>query len=245
MTKAKITQSQIEFALNLAKANAEAIEAQRESSPLNRADLASDPQLRDNRRAMESLLASFAVKAGLDLERFEQINSKNRADLRRILEARTAAAVKRSPSAMQALRHQAARRRKVLEHRARNIAPATAPGPFVLDAPIMISTTTGIAVDNILNEPWNSSSKIRVQNAGYTSGFEQLTFWYMWVNPENTFAVIDVSGFIGANGYCSVGSDGGFTGENRGSLLRALRPSGRPAGQLNRSGNQPISAHNT
>jgi hypothetical protein len=219
MAKPTITQSQIEFALNLAKANAAAIEAHREASPLNRADLASDPQLRDNRRAMECLLASFAVKAGLDLDRFEQINSKNQADLRRVVEAQTAAAVKRSPSGMQALRHQAARRRKVLEHRAGQIKPAASPAPFVLDTPIMISTTPGVFVDNIITEPWNSSAKIRVQNGGDSSGFDQVTFTYMWVNPEDTFAVIDVNGFIGANGYCTVGSDGGYLPGVRGSSM--------------------------
>ena len=141
MAKAKTTQSQMQFALNLAKASAATVEARREGLPLNRADLARDPQLRDNRRAMESLLASYAVKSGLDLDRFEQINSKNQADLRRVLDARTAAAVKRSPSTMQALHQQAARRRKVLEHRAAKAVPAASPAPVVLDTPIMISST--------------------------------------------------------------------------------------------------------
>jgi hypothetical protein len=168
---------------------------------------------------MECLLASFAVKARLDLDRFEQINSKNQADLRRVVEARKAAAVERSPSTKQTLRHQAARRRKVLEHRAGKIKPAASPAPFVLDTPFMISTTPGVFVDNIITEPWNSSAKIRARNGGDTSGLDQVTFSYLWVNPEDTFAVIDVNGFIGANGYCAVGSDGGLFASPRGSSL--------------------------
>jgi hypothetical protein len=98
MAKAKLTQSELQLALTLVKQSAAAREARRKASPLDRADLAGDPHLRDNRRALEALLTSHAVKSGLDLERFEQINAKNQGDLRRIGEARKAAAVKQSPS---------------------------------------------------------------------------------------------------------------------------------------------------
>ena len=146
-------------AFALREVNAATAEARREGFPLNRADLARDPQLRDNRRAMESLLASYAVKSGLDLDRFEQINSKNQADLRRVLEAKTAAAVKRSPATMQALHQQAARQRKVLEYRAANAVPATSPAPVVLETPIIITANGGLGgvmLDNTNIEPWNS-----------------------------------------------------------------------------------------
>ena len=95
MAKAKITQSQIEFALNLAKADAAANVAPRGvASELGRPRQVPATAGQSSRHG--SLLASFAVKAGLDLDRFEQINSKNQADLRRVVEARKAAAVKRS-----------------------------------------------------------------------------------------------------------------------------------------------------
>jgi hypothetical protein len=223
MAKAETTQSQMQLALNLAKANAATAEARREGFPLNRADLARDPQLRDNRRAMESLLASYAVKSGLDLDRFEQINSKNQADLRRVLEAKTAAAVKRSPSTMQALHQQAARQRKVLEYRAANAVPATSPAPVVLETPIIITANGGLGgvmLDNTNIEPWNSWAKIRVENSGDTSASDNLNFCYMWVNPDDAFeTLINVSGFIGANGFVWCASDGAWYPGNRQSGL--------------------------
>ena len=123
MAKAKITPSQLQSALSLAKHSATAHEARRKPLLLNRAELAGDPQLRQNQRALETLLASYAVKSGLDLDRFEQINATNQGDLRRAVDARKAAAIKQSSATRQALHQQVAGRRKALEYLANQAAP--------------------------------------------------------------------------------------------------------------------------
>jgi hypothetical protein len=84
MAKAELTQSRMERALMLARQGAAASEARRKPALLNRAELASDPKLRDNRRVLETLLASYAAKSGLDLDRFAQLSAKNQDDLRRV-----------------------------------------------------------------------------------------------------------------------------------------------------------------
>ena len=50
MAKATLTQSQLQLASTLVKQSAAAREARRKASPLNRADLAGDPHLRDEWR---------------------------------------------------------------------------------------------------------------------------------------------------------------------------------------------------
>ena len=139
MAKAKLTQSESQLALTLVQQSAAAREARRKASPLDRADLAGDPHLRDNRRALAALLASHVVKSGLDLERLEQINAKNQGDLQRVGEARKAAAVKESRSTMEALRQGVATRRKALEYLANKATPATSFPNVVLESPIMIT----------------------------------------------------------------------------------------------------------
>lgn len=46
-----------------------------------------------------------------------------------------------------------------------------------------------------------------------------LSFGFPWQNPPDRFAVVNVSGFILLNGFCSVFSDGGFLPRQRFSLL--------------------------
>jgi hypothetical protein len=218
MAKAKLTQSQLQLALTLVKQSAAAREARREASPLNRADLAGDPHLRDNRRALEALLASHFVKSGLDLERFEQINAKNQGDLRRIGEARKAATVEQSPGTMEAIRQGVAGRRKALEYLANKATPATSFPNVVLESPIMISETPGLVLDSSNIENWNSTAKFRIQSSN-TFAVPQLSFWYAWVNPNETFALINAASELTVNGFCLIGSDGGLFGGNRQSAL--------------------------
>jgi hypothetical protein len=46
-----------------------------------------------------------------------------------------------------------------------------------------------------------------------------LTFWYVWVNPNETFALINAAGVLAVNGFCLIGSDGGTFAGNRQSAL--------------------------
>jgi hypothetical protein len=139
MAKAMITESELQQALTLARQGAAASQARRKPALLNRAELARVPELRDNRRVRDTLLASYAVKSGLDLERFTQLSAKNRDDLERVAEARKGAAVHQSPATMQALREQVAGRRKALELLASKPPPPPPPPThIVLESPILI-----------------------------------------------------------------------------------------------------------
>jgi hypothetical protein len=225
MAQAELTQSQFQLASTLVKQSAAASEARRKASLLNRADLAGDPQLRDNRRALEALLASYFAKSGLDLEHFEQINTKNQGDLRRIGEARETAAIKQSSSNMEALREVVAGRRKALEFLTNKATPATSFPNVVLEAPFMITGTAGLVLASSNIENWNSTAKFRIDSVTSsasgpgTGGLPSLSFWYVWVNPNETFALITVSSALAFNGFVRIGSNGGtFPGDRASGL---------------------------
>jgi hypothetical protein len=225
MAQARLTQSQFQLASTLIKQSAAASEARRKVSLLSRADLAGDPHLRDNRRALEALLASYFAKSGLDLERFEQINTKNQGVLRRIGEAREAAAIKQSSNNMETLRQVLAGRRKALEYLTNKAAPAPAFPNVVLEAPFMITGTPGLVLASSSIENWNSTAKFRIDSVNSsesgpgTGGAPQLSFWYVWVNPNETFALITVSSALAFNGFVRIGSNGGALGGDRQSAL--------------------------
>jgi len=212
MSKAKLTQSQLQEASSLIKQSAAAREARRKASPLKRADLADDPHLRDNRRALEDLLASYAAKSGLDVERFEQLNAKNDGDLRRVAEARKAAAVEQSTSTMNALRQGVADRRKALQYLANKVTPATSsPNFIVLEEPFAIVPGGGIVLNSSNIEEWSSTAKLYIgqtQNGSLDEG--NLNFAYVWVNPNDTYARIDVNTMLALNGFWGIGSVGGL-----------------------------------
>ena len=46
-----------------------------------------------------------------------------------------------------------------------------------------------------------------------------MSFWYVWVNPNETFALINAAGVLAVNGFCLIGSDGGTFGGDRQSAL--------------------------
>ena len=177
-------------------------------SPLNRAELAGDPQLRENRSCAETLLASYAVKSGLDLDRFEQINGDQPgrpASRRRRPESRGRQAVARHHAGPPSTGGRPKEGPGVSRKQA---APPPAPTNVVLDSPILIWPTAGLVVDSSSIEPWNSTAKFRVQSSNsYAS--PALSFWYIWVNHGEKFALINVAGMLVVNGFCLAGSDGG------------------------------------
>lgn len=212
---AKHTESQSKAALALVGEILAARDSQREESPLRRADFASDPQIRSNRRAIEALAASHAVKTGLDPGAVEQIIARNQIDLQRVVATRKAEAIKQSGATLQAL-HQIVERR--IKAFAQLAGGAGAAAHFVLDTPLAITQTPGVIVDASNVEAFKSFAKIRLHSSDSFDS-KSLTFWFFWINPNDRVAVITVDGLLAAIGFCTAGSDGGFFPGDRHSDL--------------------------
>ena len=208
MAKEKITQSQLQSALSLAKHSATAHEARRKPSLLNRAELAGDPQLRENRRATRNLarVVCRQIGPGPRSLRADQRDEPGRpASCRRRPESRCRQAV---------ARHQAGppstggRPKEGPGVSRKPGCTPPAPTNVVLDSPILIWPTAGLVVDSSSIEPWNSRAKFRIQSSN-SNGSPALSFWYIWVNRGEKFALINVAGMLIVNGFCLAGSDGG------------------------------------
>src|ERR671916_2241987 len=115
-TMPEYDESQIKMALTAAKDLAAARDARCQDSPPSQADIHARSEIAANRRAADNLLASSFIKAGFEVDKFEELLAQNRSALRRIAEIRKAEAVGRSSSAKETLRHAVEGRRKVMKH---------------------------------------------------------------------------------------------------------------------------------
>jgi hypothetical protein len=206
-------EDQIKMALTAAKYLAAARNARRQDFTPRQADVSERSEIQANRRATEKLLASSFAKAGFEVDKFDEHLAQNRSALRRIAERRKAEAVERSSSAKDALRHGVEGRRKVMEHLA-DVTPPESPTVAVpkfyelLDRPITILPTGGVYVHADSIEPANSWAKITVDSESYAE--DELSFYFLWQNPSDTHAVIDVNAYLVLNGFCQVESEGGY-----------------------------------
>jgi hypothetical protein len=212
---------QIKMALTAAKDLAAARDARRQDLTPSQAELSQRSQIQANRRAADNLLASSFLKAGFEVEKFEELLAQNRSALQRITEERKAEALKRSSSIKETLRHAVETRRKTIEH----LASATAAPPWeYLGHPFLIWPTPGVFFDDYdLAQRW---ARITLDSSK-PEGHEELGFYYLWENPKDSYAVINIIADMVLTGFCSVESDGGFLPGDRRSRLNLflrLRP---------------------
>jgi hypothetical protein len=221
-------EDQIKMALTAAKDLAAAKEARSQDSPLGQAQISERSEILTNRRRVENMLASFFTKAGFEVDKFDELLAQNQSALRRIGEERKAEAVKRSASRKETLHYAVKTRQKAIEHLADVTPPespagATAKFYELLDLPFSIWPTPGLFFGDSHYEPVNSWGKIQLDSAKAT-GREELSFCFLWTNPRDVTAVIDVDAYLVLNGYCQVGSDGGnFPGSRISNLYVIAR----------------------
>jgi hypothetical protein len=206
----EFNESQIKMALTAAKDLSAAKDARRGYSTLRQADPSERSQILTNRRTLENLLASYFTKAGFEVDKVDEVLAQNQTALRRIVENRKAEAVKQSSSVKDTLRYGVDSRRKTIEHLG-TLAP---PEYQLLDAPFLIWPTVGVYFHDSHYEPWNSWAKITVDSSR-TEGREELSFYFLWENPRDVHAVINVDSDLVLSGFCWVESDGGFFAGDR------------------------------
>ena len=217
---------QIKMALTAAKDLTAARDARRQDLTPSQADLAERSEIRANRRAAENLLASSFLKAGFEVEKFEELLAQNRSALRRITERRKAEAVERSSSAKETLRHGIEGRRKAIEHLA-DVTPPESPTEAapkfyeVLDRPFLIWPTPGVYMHAEQREPWNSWAKFTLDSSS-RQGHEEVSFYFLWQNPSDAYEVIHVDAYLVLNGFGLVQSEGGFFDGIRSSTLEVF-----------------------
>jgi len=213
----KINESQIKMALSAAKDVSAAKDERRKYANLRQADLLESSQIRTNQRALENLVASYLTKAGFEVDKFEKIREQHQTELRRILEERKAEAVKHSSYVKETFRYG-------VDNRVKTVEQLQAPPKYeLLNSPFLIWQTQGIDFPETHVEPSNSRAKFTL-HSDKSSGSEEMSFYFLWDNPSDKFAVINVDGYLIVNGFCRCGSDGGFfPGDRRSGLVLKAR----------------------
>lgn len=200
------------------------------------------PQTFKHRSASEQLFTSFLTRNNFDFDKLEKIILQNKEERNAVLKELEVEAINESIKTNNKIS-------KIIELQRKNIKNLTeavsAPYPFyvVLDKPFLIWPTKGLNFDDSHYESWNSWGKIKLDSAKsseYGGISEKLTFYFMWQNPVDKWAVINADGYLIHNGFCSVQSDSGFfAGDRRSSV--AIYSKLNPMEWWNQPPTQPMS----
>lgn len=203
------------------------------------------PPARVRASADGALAGALAQAAGIDVTQWEAELATSRAAVRRHLQAAKADAVRGSGARAAELREGVAARRKALE------LVTAVPGELEhvwLDRPLVIWRSGVVDLEDSAIEPWNSHAKIMVsaswERHGWSGAYLEedrpgtLSFFYFWENSTSGYVVVDVYGILLLNGYCEVGSSGGWAGggEARLTLKGGLNLLGLPEPPLPEDG---------
>lgn len=174
-------------------------------------------------QAAQKLLKPLLEDSRFPLNKFEKIHADNRSNLHRELERRRSAAIERSAEDGASLTHQihqqaeASERLKALNASADSLA--VNPFRITLNQPSSIVPPSGLSLAGSHFEPYNTWAKIRTGSTEPGGANKELCFLFLWTNPADTFAVVNVSSPLVAHGHCFVGDNGGFWPADRGANI--------------------------
>jgi hypothetical protein len=178
-----------------------------------------------DRRRLDGALAAGLAKADVDVEQWEAELANSRTGGRRRLDELKADAVKQSGAHGEELRSGVEGRRKALGLLADTGQGAAAVQYVSLDSPFLIWTRPLIALDGSTIEPWNSRAKLTFGRSSLGGsaqlediGTEELSFYFLWDNPGNGWALVTVDGFLVLNGFGTATSHGGYLGGGSAAL---------------------------
>lgn len=201
-------QEEIKGALTLAKEK-----RRRCSTLLNQANFYERTRLLAHRGRFDAkLLEPCLVSQGRTSE-LEGILEQNQSEMRRFLEKQRAAMVKQSQNLSETLTYGVVSRRRAVEHLAalKNKTEQANLNFVVLDRPLFIFPSDGISMSSSLFAPWNNVAKIGGEwNTPHSNdGSDDLSFIFVWENPNEHPVVLNVESYLSINGYCDVLADAG------------------------------------
>jgi hypothetical protein len=207
-------EAQIKAALSSARDLTALKQLRREETGMTRRAGDARAVARGNEQAARSLVASYLDRTGFPVDRFDEIRMRNRAGMHDAMQRRKGEAVKRSAHALAAARASITAQRKAVEQFGLGATQAAAiPFRIALDRPFLIWPTLGLEFMDSHYEPWNSWGKVKGRYDD--SSYEELSFYFLWENPADTYAVIDSDSWLMAHGHLFAGADGGFWAGNR------------------------------
>ncbi|MFO1501867.1 MAG: hypothetical protein U1G07_26410 [Verrucomicrobiota bacterium] len=166
------------------------------------------PEIVANQRAAWQSIQYEAAKKGLETGKFDEILARNQADLARIAEEQRAAGIKQSAGVLAKFAQAIDGKRQAFEAL---ITAADDPQPVrvVLEKPFLIWPTQGLEFMDANVAPFRSSAKVTL-DSGKTQGHEELGFYFIWRNPSDRIAVVNIDAFLLFSGQLRASQGGGF-----------------------------------
>ncbi|MBX6741422.1 MAG: hypothetical protein IRY87_05145 [Acetobacteraceae bacterium] len=186
------------------------------------------PAVLHEQRKGRSLLTAWAEKAGLPLQHLNQLAARRQAEQRRLFSAQLAKQAIGLDQARADFAQGVAYQRKALDMLSLPFEPSF----MVLDKPFLIweMPRPEDMFGNVHYEALNSSVKISCDRKSGSDN-TQFIFYFLWTNPSQAAAVINVSTSLTLNGFAEVMADTGiFSGHrnwlNLSAFLTLMRWSG-------------------
>jgi hypothetical protein len=176
-----------------------------------RPEAANYPKLQRSEREGGKLFAEFYRKGGFDARSYNRLKKQHSAELNRILDQEKAAAVKRASRAKDTLHSSISGQSRALQQLTAQNGFFPFPS-YSLDKPFLIwaQPHANIISDSSI-ESFNSWAKIRVTTSA-DQGTENLSFYFLWDNPTDFYAVINAATFMSASGHLKAVATGGLSG---------------------------------
>ena len=208
----KFTESQIKAVISAREKETRA------DSKLRKAMFA---RMQASRRQGEKALSSYLKKTGFDFKAYDQIRAQQQAEKHRLLKEAQRIAIKRSSSRKKELAYSVDNWRKNIERfRDATLVSKFVPAFEVVDTPFLIWPTNDLELEDSHIQPWNNTAKVR--GLWHGTGNENLRFIFVWENPIDKFAVVNVESNLAVNGACDAFAEGGFLiGSQNGVFVQA------------------------
>ncbi len=176
------------------------------------ADLPTRLRNKDSRRAVAKFIASTVDRPAT--KQFASILSTDQASLETALQKAKAEAVRNSRANQKLVNAAVAQRVRGFANFAGLPATVGSAEYELLNEPFLIWPTNSVDLEASEIVPSNSFAKFRTRVGHNKRFYGDVKFYYLWRNPRDKFAVINVDGYITFNGHCNVGVQGGnFPGD--------------------------------
>lgn len=183
---------------------------------VRRAAVSTDANRSASSRAIEEALESSLRTAGFDVDRLDALVRESNARARETIANFMSETDRGGSDVLDAT----SRSVEDLRERLAQVTAASSGVPaqtFFLDTATEISATPGISLDatHLGAAPETNWARFfydvsRGDEGWFFVGGDSVSFGFVWQNPRDEFAVVNVTGFLVFNGSCTVLSDGGF-----------------------------------
>ena len=178
-----------------------------------------------NRRDIQGLLNAYFDKTGLDVAKLNKLVAEGHTERSKLSAAQVADRAKNLAAAEIGFRQAVENQREAL----RLLATSSQRTFIILDKPFLIYQTPHSDPSKYNAHYELVNSDVRINIGTHTGGdYTFFTFYFLWTNPSQFAAVVNVTSALVLNGVCEVDADIGIFSGHHNSLyldasLRLLR----------------------